>query len=89
MNTCINQVESYCATQRTSKKGIVVRAVWQRMFQRICSIEIRYLLFISVVNFFLLVHIKKRGIQFFQGRISLIDDLHSMNVFENHFRQHF
>ena len=60
MNTCINQVESYCATQRTSKKGIVVRAVWQRMFQRICSIEIHYLLFISVVNFFF-AGIKKKG----------------------------
>ena len=60
MNTCINQVESYCATQRTSKKGIVVRVVWQRMFQRICSIEIRYLLFISVVNFFF-AEIEKQG----------------------------
>ena len=88
MNTCINQVESYCATQRTSKKGIVVRAVWQRMFQRICSIEIHYLLFISVVNFFF-AEIKKRGIQFFQERIGLMDDLHCMNIFQNHFRQHF
>ena len=61
MNTCINQVESYCATQRTSKKGIVVRAVWQRMFQRICSIEIHYLLFISVVIFFFLLGFKKKG----------------------------